>query len=290
MAEPAQEFLAGASASPPASAGARLRAAREAAGVHIGGLAVALKVPVAKLEALEADRLDLLPDAVFARALASSICRALKIDAAEVLQLLPEGAVPSLEFAARPAAATVPSRLAGPHRMRLSRVSRPVAVGAALLVLAALALLIYPAAFIDVEGEMQEASAPLAATAVPAPAPAVQPEGAQSFPGLAATVPAVQAEPMAAAPAGVASAPAAAPADDTLRITARAASWVQVTDAGGATPLRRTLAEGESVAVSGTLPLSVVVGRVDAVEVTVRGAPFDLAPVARNNTARFQVK
>ena len=37
----------------PVSAGALLREAREAAGLHIGALAVSLKVPVKKLEALE---------------------------------------------------------------------------------------------------------------------------------------------------------------------------------------------------------------------------------------------
>ena len=58
---------------PQVSAGALLRQAREAAGLHVAALAVSLKVPVKKLEALESDRLDLLPDAVFARALASSM-------------------------------------------------------------------------------------------------------------------------------------------------------------------------------------------------------------------------
>ena len=58
--------MAEAAASPLSpSAGMLLRQAREAAGVHIGALSVSLKVPVKKLEALEADRHDLLPDAVF---------------------------------------------------------------------------------------------------------------------------------------------------------------------------------------------------------------------------------
>ena len=79
------------------SAGGLLRQAREASGLHIAALAVAMKVPVKKLEALEADRLDLLPDAVFVRALASSMCRALKIDSTPVLQLLPQTSVPRLD-------------------------------------------------------------------------------------------------------------------------------------------------------------------------------------------------
>ena len=78
------------------TAGALLRDAREAAGLHIAALAVALKVPVAKLEALEADNFSALPDMVFVRALASSVCRTLKIDPQAVLALLPQGEGPRL--------------------------------------------------------------------------------------------------------------------------------------------------------------------------------------------------
>ena len=50
------------------SAGAMIRAAREASGLHVAALAFSMKVPVKKLEALESDRLDLLLDSVFVRA------------------------------------------------------------------------------------------------------------------------------------------------------------------------------------------------------------------------------
>ena len=70
-----------------------LRAAREAAGLHIAALAAALKVPVRKLEALEAGRYEELPDLTFARALASSACRHLKIDPAPVLEQIPNRVV-----------------------------------------------------------------------------------------------------------------------------------------------------------------------------------------------------
>lgn len=271
-------------------------------------MAVALKVPVQKLEALEADRIDLLPDAVFARALASSICRALKLDPSEVLRLLPASTAPSLEFAARPAAATVPARLSDPGKSRssrgITRVSRPVVIGALLLVVAAAALLVYPA-FVDPETAGEEvvalppstgdASPPagtvVESTGAPLLSPALEPAPAAS----AAVTPPAPATSAAAAPAALpatppASAAAAASASDVLHITARSASWVQVTDAGGTTTLRRTLADGESVAVPGSPPLTVVVGRADAVEVVVRGAAFDIGSVARNNIARFQVK
>jgi cytoskeleton protein RodZ len=72
------------------TAGQLLREAREAKGLHVATLAVSLKVPIKKLEALEADRLEDLPDAVFVRALASSVCRSLKIAPAPVLERLPQ--------------------------------------------------------------------------------------------------------------------------------------------------------------------------------------------------------
>ena len=68
-------------AGPTRSAGALLRAAREEQGLHIAALAAAIKVTPRKLDALENDRCDELPDATFTRALAQTVCRALKIDA-----------------------------------------------------------------------------------------------------------------------------------------------------------------------------------------------------------------
>ncbi|MCU0956311.1 MAG: helix-turn-helix domain-containing protein [Hydrogenophaga sp.] len=73
-----------------------LQQAREQAGLHIAALAAALKVPVRKLEALEAGRYDELPDLTFARALASSACRQLRMDPAPVLAQIPQGKRPVL--------------------------------------------------------------------------------------------------------------------------------------------------------------------------------------------------
>ena len=54
--------------------------------------------------------------------------------------------------------------------------------------------------------------------------------------------------------------------------------------------LRKTMANGESASASGALPLTVVVGRVDSTDMLVRGKVFDLAAVAKDNVARFQIK
>lgn len=77
------------STTPSHTAGDLLRQYRVAQGFKLDVLAQALRVSPAKLEALEANRLEELPDAMFARALTLAVCRQLKTDAAPVLALLP---------------------------------------------------------------------------------------------------------------------------------------------------------------------------------------------------------
>lgn len=93
MAEPTPDGAV----TPAPTAGSLLRKAREAQGLHIAMLAASLKIPQRKLEALERDRLDELPDVTFARALAQTVCRALKIDAEPVLALLPRAGPAALD-------------------------------------------------------------------------------------------------------------------------------------------------------------------------------------------------
>lgn len=70
--------------------GAMMRQAREAKGLHLTMLATTLRVPPERLKALETERWTDLPDLVFARALAMSVCRQLKIDPAPVLSAMPD--------------------------------------------------------------------------------------------------------------------------------------------------------------------------------------------------------
>ena len=124
------------------SAGMMLQHARESAGVPIETLAFLLKVPVNKLEALEMDRHDLLPDTVFARALASSVCRTLKVDPVPVLALLPQSALHAHRQApltAQTSFSTYTSEVRSLHR---SSVSAP-ALMAGLLLMAGAAILIF---------------------------------------------------------------------------------------------------------------------------------------------------
>lgn len=296
---------------PAVSAGSLIRQAREASGLHIAALAVALKVPVKKLEALEADRLDLLPDAVFVRALAASVCRTLKIDAGQVLALLPRTGKPNLGQRSAPINAPFRSPADGPGPSLLAQISRPAVLAGLLLLLGALVLIFLPA--VQQPGIATQPVAPSPAVAEP---PAAL-SGALSGVAMAKTAllemdkPTVtDSPPLPAGPAGMApAAPVLAPQLSTVLppsaavqvavspatasiivFKAKGASWVEVTDARGTVVLRRTLAAGEEAGASGDLPLAAVVGRVDATQVEVRGKAFDLGTVSKDNVARFEVK
>lgn len=70
--------------------GGMMRQAREARGLHITLLATTLRVPPERLKALESENWSQLPDLVFARALAMSVCRQLKIDPMPILAAMPD--------------------------------------------------------------------------------------------------------------------------------------------------------------------------------------------------------
>lgn len=278
--------------------GAYLRQAREDAGLHIGALAAALKVPVKKLQALEDDRFDLLPDAVFARALAATICRTLKLDVEHVLRMLPEQNRPRLRVDARLGNAGFDTPGMGWRLPLLSRLSKPVVVSAGLLLLGAAVLLFLPsierlkAAFAPaVLGASTGAETATVTTTVPVGAPPPAASANQVAAAVApAAVAATSGDTVAGAPAATSPAEVAPPGAGLLVFKVRGSSWVEVTDAAGVVQLRKTMANGESASASGALPLTVVVGRVDSTDMLVRGKVFDLAAVAKDNVARFQIK
>jgi cytoskeleton protein RodZ len=321
--QPGAEVVAAAAEG--ASAGALLRRAREAAGLHVAALAVSLKVPVRKLEALEDDRYDLLTDAVFVRALASSVCRTLKIDAQPVLERLPQMAAPRLVRTREGLNEPFRAPGDGAPPTWLEQLGQPVFLAVFALLLGALVLIFLPkvqapeAASTEakpaIAGQVTTAAQPLATSILPEQSVTkvlAQPAAAAS--GAAATVLLPAAAP--AKPASASIAPAAAKAASSSALAApttpapmpapaqakqadgggivvfrtRAPSWVEVTDARGEVAVRRVLSAGEEAMASGALPLQVTVGRVDSTEVQVRGKPFDLRRVSRDNVARFEVK
>jgi cytoskeleton protein RodZ len=289
------------------TAGDLLREAREAHHLHIDVVAAALKVPTQKLQALEDNDIAALPDPVFARALAASVCRALRVDPAPVLAKLPGAVRPGLADADRPLSGSFRSGAPRSRNAAGGTPSRALLVVVALLLAGAAALVWLPSGAFENLGQWvsgitagrsssddgaaapstQAADAPAGTVIEPVPAlPPTEP------PAVAPAVPPVAplTAPAATAPAAAASAPVAG-GKDPLVFVAREESWITVTDATGKSLLRRILTAGETVALNGALPLSVVVGRASGVDVQVRGRPFDLTPLARSGgVARFEVK
>jgi cytoskeleton protein RodZ len=266
------------------TSGAMLRKAREAQGLHIGALAVSLKVPVKKLEALESDRFDLLPDTVFVRALASSVCRVLKTEPGPILEKLPHTTAPQLKDSG--AGINVPFHSAGGGSLRQfwDQLSKPIVTAVTVLLAGALLLIFLP---FSRQAEVADGAKSLAlesSSQLAAPAVAV------SVPALAAQPPIQAASAMLSATPELAQVAGSGATSGILVFKAQALAWVEVVDAGGVVQVRRNMAAGETVGVSGSLPLMVVVGRSDTTQVLVRGQVFDLLSIAKDNVARFEVK
>lgn len=288
-----------------------LRQAREAAGLHIAALATALKVPVKRLEALEAGRYDELPDMVFARALASSACRQLKVDPVPILEQIPAWAKPPLGDSSTGINVPFTGASQGAPANPVGWLSRPAVLVAIALMLGALVLVFLPDM---VKSPVPSAKAPQRDVL---PGPSIDPKFSESNESQAFAVASVS-QPVAtadtagsdgaAAPSpipGVDTATAAAtsqptpatvdiekPADPKKMLMIRASgdSWVEVTNNTGTILLQRLLKSGDVVDFSAAPSYEVVVGQVDNVEVLVRGRTFDAQPFARNGVARFAVR
>ena len=193
----------------------RLREAREAAGLHIAALAAALKVPVRKLELLEAGRYDALPDLTFARALASSACRHLRIDPAPVLAQIPVSPAPQLVPPSPVGVGSYRADGEAPRANPAGWLSRPAVLAAIALLLGALVLVFLPRAATPptpaavVEPAPAPAQPPIAPALVSAePAPPVMSAPTAAPPGAEPAVPA----PATPAAPEAAAAPSATPA------------------------------------------------------------------------------
>lgn len=296
----------------PSTAGQLLRAARLKAGVHLAVLSVTLKVPVKQLEALEADQVDPAKGAVFSRGLASAVCRHLGVDSAPILALLP---TVSVQLA--------PMRSVGETSEPLMRRAMgkkswpPVAWGAAamLVLIAALLWLPSPSHWLWLDGLKQWASTgssndqALVSDRKPDVSSGSQvldfPKSSQASESLATpAVTLTSADSALAAPAQLSiqqgSTSTTPPQDKTpvsgqgksaeWVFTASADSWIELKHGINTVVWSGLLKSGESQKVQSPLPVSVVVGRAQAVTVTLRGQPFDLKPHTQVTVARFELK
>ena len=277
---------------PATTAGGLLRQARQAQGLHIAALAAAIKVTPRKLELLESDQFDQLPDATFTRALAQTVCRTLKVDAAPVLALMPPPRGHRLE--------EISQGLNTPFHERPGRLvpgewvgfSSPLVWIAGLLVLAALVVFFMPASWLPAAWERLSSepgvtapatiSEAASAASVVAPAASAVVETLTSpvaaEPAASASVAEMPANALEAAPAGV------------LQVHADERSWVEVTDARGRSLISRLVEAGEDVGLDGVMPLKVRIGNAGATKVVFRGQPLELGAFTRDNVARLELR
>jgi cytoskeleton protein RodZ len=285
------------------TAGAMLRKARQAQGLHIAALAASIKVAQRKLELLETDQFDQLPDATFTRALAQTVCRALKIDAAPVLALLPPPSGYRLEH--------VGEGLNAPFRDRPGRMApkewgllgNPVLWLVAALAVATAVIYLMPAHWLQLPNRLSATPSGRAASAVSeaastvsetiVAAPITQSAASSAIDSLPPTgaAPIVDSTARDAAQTAEAPAePASPPITGVLQLRPSGQSWVEVTDARGQILISRMLEPGEAVGLDGALPLKVRVGNASTTEVLFRGQPVQLAPYTRDNVARMNLK
>jgi cytoskeleton protein RodZ len=280
------------------AAGAMLRAARQQQGLHIAALAASIKVSPARLEALETGRYEELLDVTFARALAQTVCRVLKIDPVPVLAQMP-GSPPD-------ALGRVDGGLNTPFRDRPGRSAaaewlpwrHPVRWLVVLLLMAAAAfVLVPPTSLRDIpmpglggkvptlispgssgmsSGVVDSFVLPPIVPAppeedVPAPAPAV---GAAALPVASLSAVAVA----SAAKRGT---------GDAVVLRALQATWVQAVDGSGQTLLSRLVPAGETVELTVTPPVRLRIGNVSGTELSFRGQRVDVQAAARDNIANI---
>lgn len=280
----------------------RLRQEREAAGLHIAALAAALKVPVRKLEALEAGRYDELLDLTFARGLASSACRHLKIDPALVLAQMPAIHQPLLSGSQQMINAPFKGEHAAESWDFMGLVRRPAVLIAGLVLLAALGLAMLPA-WSDMPGKNLMATiSSWFNAAEPEPVTVIDSSVQPNMPPLEeeAVVESALPDPTPLDNEVVVPTPSAV-GDTSTAVNATASSgilvleavgdsWVEVVDGAGKVQIQRMMKKGDVMNFSSAPPYAVVLGHADGVKVTVRGVAFDTSAFARNSVARFQVK
>lgn len=216
----------------PATVGGRLRAAREAQGLAIAEVAARTRVTQRFLEALEQDRLDLLPSPTYASGFARAYARAVGLDQAEIGRAiraeLARGAMPIRQHHIEEIAD--PSR--GPSRGLVI-----VAAGVALAVLVLGVLWLSTGLF----------------------------RGTQETPETAAS-------PAVAASAAVPPAARPAAAAGKVVLTARDEVWMRVYDGADKTLFTGTLKPGETFEVpAGTDRPMLNIGRPDQLAVIVDG-------------------
>ena len=279
--------------------GARLRSAREAAGLSLDQVAQQLKLAPRQVRALEDEDFAQLPGRTFARGFVRNYARLLNLDGDDLLSKLPDAAhAPALEAPALQPTGAMIAELptASAPKTNFTRWLIPVLLVACIVAAAAyewyrggLGAQGDAARSAPPDSPRAPAAAPASSTELPNPLAEKPASGAASESGVhtgsgeGGTVPAASAPTSSAAPA--AGADSAAP----LRLGYRGPSWTEIRDRDGQVLISRLVAAGSEQSVQGAPPFDVVIGNAHEVTLFYRGNPVDLSRYTRQNVARLRL-
>lgn len=263
--------------------GAMLRARRLALGLSQSDIANMVKLSARRIEALENERWEELPNGPFLRGFLRNVARALNLDAAALTEKvdasLTRSSSPDSIFAPQGVThATLPRR-SGPADDR--RGGRTLVYGAFLFAL--IAALIAWSGTESFDRTIAAAKGINQAPTTVAMVPTAPAASRIAVPDASVTT--TPASPDQAA-AGKAPSPASALA---LLFHFNEESWVEVRSADGKVLLQRLNAAGSEQEVDGEAPFSLVVGNAKGVALKFRGQTVDLTPYTRDSVARLKL-
>lgn len=270
--------------------GAMLRARRVELGLSQADVAHMVKLPPRRIEAMEQERWEELPDGPYLRGFLRNIARALNLDAAGLMQkvdasLMRISSPDSILIPQGVAHATLPRR-SGPADER--RGGRALVYGA--FAFALIAALIAWSGTESFDHAVATGKGLVAQQAPVASAPAAPSTnvtaGTDSTPALQ---PGETAAAVAAPDVSVGNATKPAASALALLFHFNEESWVEVRSADGKVLLQRLNAAGSEQEIDGEAPFSLVVGNAKGVALKFRGQPVDLTPYTRDSVARFKL-
>ena len=289
-----------------AGPGARLRAAREAAGLSLDQVAQQLKLAPRQVKALEDESFGELPGRTFSRGFVRNYARLLHLDAQDLLAHLPDvSQAPALEsptlhstgamMAELPSASAAKTGL-GRWLIPLILIACIVAAAAYEWYRGALSNYAEPARTVSDATDYRAPTTIVPGVALPNPlasssqtaAPqttAPQTVAPQSVPPVASMRDSV------ATPAGGSTLPTSGAAGDaTVLITYQGPSWTEIRDRSGQLVVSRLVAAGSVEPVQGAPPFDIVLGNAHVVTLVYRGKSVDLSPYTRQNVARLTLQ
>ncbi len=248
-------------------------------------VALRLKFSPRQIEALEADRYDVLRGPALVRGMIRTYARLVGADPGPLLDALDE----------RLNAGPVTMQ---PHAMEVP-FPRVTPKGSFVYVMLS-AVVVIAVVSVIVEWALRPAAAP--AAAAPAPVPAPQRQATPVVPREAAPAPPPVAEPASPATAMSVPAPAAAERRSSLvqhetvlnekriELMFDRESWVEIKDADGRIVFSQLNPPGSRRNVVGEAPFSIVIGNATGVKLRYNNTDVDLTPFTRTDVARLTLK